>query len=204
LLLPVALQAAPAEIKQERGLAEQPVVPQLLRENAAAAAVTLPSAPVAAAQTAPAPNVGAAIAAQVLDLAKSGEWINELARDIARTASSDGTMRFRLAPETLGELRVEIMPGERGALVKLHVTSEAAQQALAEASAKLVQEARAQGVRIAEAEVSLSGGQSQSRDPSRQASSDQPMRSFRSAPDHHSTTGDRSQPARRGRTDLYA
>jgi flagellar hook-length control protein FliK len=151
-----------------------------------------------------APNLGAAIAAQVLDLAKGGEWINELARDIAKSASADGTMRFRLAPETLGELRVEITPGERGAIVKLHVTSEAAQQALAEASSKLVQEARAQGVRIAEAEVSLAGGHSQSRDPSRQAPPDQPMRSVRSAPEHHGTSPERGETARRGRTDLYA
>jgi flagellar hook-length control protein FliK len=149
--------------------------------------------------------LGAAIAAQVLDLAKGGEWINEIARDIAKSASADGAMRFRLAPETLGELRVEITHSERGAHVRLQVTSEAAQQALAEASSKLVQEARAQGVRIAEAEVSLAGGQQQARDGGRQGAGEQPMRSFRAAPDHHHHAGgERGERPGSGRTDLYA
>jgi hypothetical protein len=196
----------PIEGRQEPIVLDQTDATQLLRESAAPAptAATPVAAPLTSAPAGPVQNLGAAIAAQVLDLAKGGEWIDEVARDIARSASSEGAMRFRLTPETLGELRVEITQTDRGAHVRLVVSSEAAQQALAEAQPKLVQEARAHGVRIAEAEVSLSGGQSQGRDPGRQASSDQPMRSFRSAPDHHSTTGDRSQPARRGRTDLYA
>jgi hypothetical protein len=204
---PALVQAAlPAEVLQELTVHEQLSAAQPLREGAATAplAPTPTAGPLPGTPAAPVQNLGAAIAAQVLDLAKGGEWIDEVARDIARSASSEGAMRFRLTPETLGELRVEITQTDRGAHVRLVVSSEAAQQALAEAQPKLVQEARAHGVRIAEAEVSLSGGQSQGRDPGRQASSDQPMRSFRSAPDHHSTTGDRSQPARRGRTDLYA
>jgi flagellar hook-length control protein FliK len=145
-----------------------------------AAAAALPSAPqpLAAAQ---APGLAAALAGQVLDMNRGSVWIDQLARDISRTASGEGPMRFRLAPETLGELRVEISQGERGAHVRLQVTSEAAHQALAEAQPKLAAEARAQGVRIAETEISFTGGETNGREPGRQsqAQPDQPLRTFR-------------------------
>lgn len=204
-LVPAAL---PAEVLQELTVLEQLSAAQPLREGAATAplAPTPTAGPLPGTPAAPVQNLGAAIAAQVLDLAKDGEWINEVARDIARSASSEGAMRFRLTPETLGELRVEITQTDRGAHVRLHVTSEAAQQALAEAQPKLVQEARAQGVRIAEAEISFTGGQSQSqsRDPSPGTPSDQPTGSFGSGPDHNLTGGERSEATLSGRTDLYA
>ena len=131
----------------------------------------------------PQANIAAALTQQVLDLAKGGEWIDELARDISKAASSDGSMRFRLSPETLGELRVEISRGEQGAHVRMHVSSEAAQQALTEAQPKLVAEARSQGVRIAETEISFTGGQNQSQgrdaDRRQQAQTETPFRTAR-------------------------
>jgi flagellar hook-length control protein FliK len=150
-------------------------------------------------------NLGAALAAQVLDMGRSGQWIDQLAQDISRAASSDGAMRFRLAPETLGELRVEITQSERGAHIRLNVSSEAAQQALAEAQPKLLAEARGQGLRIAEAEISFTGGQSQGRETSQQAQGRQEtpaMRTTRGA--RPETDPDATRATSRQRADRYA
>jgi flagellar hook-length control protein FliK len=143
---------------------------------------TAPAAGTAAAAT-PAQPLAAALASQVLDMARGNEWIDTLARDIAQTASGEGVLRFKLNPETLGELRVEITQSDRGAHVRLHAGSEAAQQALADAQPRLAAEARAQGVRIAETEISFTGGNAQEREPGRQHETPQntPARTLRTA-----------------------
>lgn len=160
----------------------------------------------APAPAAPAPNVGAAIAEQVLDISRGNEWIDRLAGEITRAASADGSMRFRLAPETLGELRVEITHSDKGAHVRLHVGSEAAQQALADAQPKLASEARAQGVRIAETEISFTGGQSDGREAGRQgqAQAEQPLRAFRSGGGVRTNNTDAAAQTGRRRNDRYA
>ena len=92
-----------------------------------------------------------------LDLARDGEWLDRLARDIARAGSADTPLRFRLQPQTLGHLQVELQQGDHGTAVRLTVETEAARQLLADAQPRLAAEARAQGVRIAETHVDLSG-----------------------------------------------
>jgi flagellar hook-length control protein FliK len=67
-------------------------------------------------------------------------------------------LRFRLNPETLGTLNVELSQGAQGASVRLTAETEAARAIIAEAQPRLIAEARAQGVRIAEAHVDLGGG----------------------------------------------
>jgi flagellar hook-length control protein FliK len=84
-----------------------------------------------------------------LDLAHEGEWLDQLARDIAQTAGGDKTpLRFRLNPETLGSLRVEITQDRNGTAVRLTADSEAARAIIADAQPRLIAEARAQGIRI--------------------------------------------------------
>jgi flagellar hook-length control protein FliK len=117
---------------------------------------------------APAPSLAEALAARTLELARDGAWVEQLARDISRAAAGDGVMRLRLAPETLGELRIEISQSERGLGLRLTTTSEQAQAALAEAQPRLLAEARAQGLRVADAQVDLAGGQQQGREAQRQ------------------------------------
>ena len=96
-----------------------------------------------------------------LDFAHEGEWLDQLAKDIARTGG-DGQLRFRLNPEHLGSLHVELTQGAAGASVRLTADTEAARTIIADARPQLIAEARAQGVRIAEAHVDLgSGSQSQ-------------------------------------------
>jgi len=92
-----------------------------------------------------------------LDLAKDAQWLDTLARDIARAANSESHMRFQLSPEHLGTLKVELLNGSNGTSVKLTTETEAARQILADAQPKLVAEARAQGLRISEAQVNLGG-----------------------------------------------
>jgi flagellar hook-length control protein FliK len=105
-----------------------------------------------------------------LDLARDSEWLDRLARDIARTAEGETPMRFRLHPQTLGHLRVELSQGDHGTSVRLTVETEAARQILADAQPRLAAEARAQGVRIAETHVDLSGsGEQRRQDETQQA-----------------------------------
>jgi flagellar hook-length control protein FliK len=137
--------------------------------------LSLASHPPAAfeAMRAPAPTLAEALAARTLaartlDLARDGAWVEQLARDIGRAAAGDGVMRLRLTPETLGELRIEISQSERGLGLRLTTTSEQAQAALAEAQPRLLAEARAQGLRVADAQVDLAGGQQQGREAQRQ------------------------------------
>lgn len=167
--------------------------------------------PLAAPVGAPVQNVAAALSQQVLDMSGGDAWIDQIARDISQAAGKDGTMRFRLAPETLGELKVEITHSERGAHVRLNVSSEAAQHALAAAEHKLAAEARAQGVRIAETEITFTGGQSQSRDASafaREQGQQQAQASHQPRTPRGTSANDFTSPAAapqgRGRTDRYA
>ena len=125
---------------------------------AGAAAVT-PTAnvpPAAIQQSAP-----AEIAPHHLDLVKDSEWLDSLAKDITRAAQSDTHLRFQLNPEHLGSLKVEVLNGANGTSVKLTADTEAARAILVDAQPRLVAEARAQGLRISEAQVNLSsqGGQ---------------------------------------------
>lgn len=92
-----------------------------------------------------------------LDLAQDSEWLDQLARDIARGGSSEGPMRFRLHPQTLGHLQVEVAQRDNGAAIRLTVDTEAARTIVADAQPRLIAEARAQGVRVAETHVDLAG-----------------------------------------------
>lgn len=104
-----------------------------------------------------------------LDLAHEGEWLDRLARDIARAGSSDGPMRFKLHPQTLGHMRVELTQGDHGTSIRLTVETEAARTILADAQPRLLAEARAQGVRIAQTDIDLAGsGHQAADDPRRQ------------------------------------
>ncbi|MDO9487845.1 MAG: flagellar hook-length control protein FliK, partial [Sphingomonadaceae bacterium] len=142
--------------------------------------IALPLAPrpmPVAAPLAPAPDLAPSVSAAApldpaplaepliehqLDMAREGEWLDQLTRDIVRTASAEGSLRFRLNPEHLGSLQVEVTQGQAGASVRLTADTEQARSLIADARPQLIAEARAQGVRIAEAHVDLSGrGESQ-------------------------------------------
>jgi flagellar hook-length control protein FliK len=140
-----------------------------------------------------------------LDLARDSAWLDRLARDIAGSAAADAPMRFRLHPETLGHMRVELTQGDRGTSVRLTVESDSARTIIADAQPRLVAEARAQGVRIAETHVDLAGGSGghASSDPRRQETAREPV-SIRTAPAAGPGGDDAPLSTRRHRSDRYA
>ena len=124
---------------------------------------TAPAAPVDASGASAAAQPGEIVdhgLEQQLDLAHEGEWLDRLARDIARSSGTEGALRFRLNPEHLGTLHVQLTQGDAGASLRLTADSESARAIIADAQPRLVAEARAQGVRIAETHVDLGGGHS--------------------------------------------
>mgnify|MGYP001005140238 CR=1 FL=1 len=145
------------------------------------AAVTM-ARTTAAATPMPMPSPTDSIAERQLDLASSNEWLDRLASDIARSAGDEGQMRFRLNPSTLGHMTVELRQTDRGTAIHIAAETEAARVIIAEAQPRLVAEARAQGVRVADTQVSLShhgggeaAGQQQQQQRQAQAGTPQPI-----------------------------
>jgi flagellar hook-length control protein FliK len=98
-----------------------------------------------------------------LDLARDGEWLDRLARDISRMATHNAQLRFQLNPQHLGSLHVELASSADGTAIRLTADTEAARTILVDAQPRLVAEARAQGLRISGAEVDLGGQGGQQR-----------------------------------------
>jgi flagellar hook-length control protein FliK len=171
---------------------------------ATAAALAMPAAPAPTPSTAAQPHEAAAPAAdRSLDLANEAEWLDRLARDIAQASGNEGTIRFRLHPQMLGHLRVELSQGDHGTAIRLTADTEQARAILSDAQPRLVAEARAQGVRIAETHVDLSGSDRHfSGDPRRQDDIRQ-TQMIRTARD---AAADADAPERpgRSRSDRYA
>lgn len=213
---PAIAEAAPA-IAQHAAKAIRSAQPILKDAKAAAIGVSIAApeidiegttafaaqpAPVQAASAQPR-ETAAPSAQRTLDLANDAEWLDRLARDIAQASGNEGTIRFRLHPQTLGHLRVELSQGEHGTAIRLTADTEQARAILADAQPRLVAEARAQGLRIAESHVDLSGSDRHaSGDPRRQDEKNQtPM--IRTARD---AAAGEDAPARpgRSRSDRYA
>lgn len=150
----------------------------------------------------PAPALELPIEAQ-LDLARDGEWLDQLAKDIARTATGDGTLRFKLNPEHLGSLQVEVTQGAAGASVRLTADTEAARTLIADARPQLIAEARAQGVRIAEAHVDLGSGSQSHGGGAQRDGRDLPERTYLTSWQPESAEED-ATPPRRSASERYA
>ncbi|SNS84873.1 Flagellar hook-length control protein FliK [Sphingomonas laterariae] len=174
--------ASDSVIEAPRGdvsAASDAVAPELADAGTAPVAPTAPTAtpvplaapsataalPDAAAPSAPANTVdiGQVVIGHQLDLARDSAWLDQLARDITAAAAIDSRLQFKLNPEHLGSLHVELMRGDDGASVRLTTENEAARAILADAQGRLVAEARAHGMKISETHVDLGqqGGQGQ-------------------------------------------
>lgn len=158
---PVAEAPAPAEtVSTPASTVAQPV-------QAPPTVATLIAAPMDTLSTLSAAPVERAAASQPqpadhaierdLDMAHEGEWLDRLARDIANAGASDGPMRFRLHPQTLGHMRVELTQTDLGTNIRLTVETETARAIIADAQPRLAAEARAQGVRIGQTDIDLAG-----------------------------------------------
>lgn len=122
--------------------------------------------PVPTSQAAPAPNapdVGAsnppvdASVTRELSIARDGQWLDTLARDIAATAGKDGQLSFRLDPHHLGSLTVHIRHSDEGASIRMTADTESGRAMLADAQPRLAAEARAHGLSLRETSVDLGG-----------------------------------------------
>lgn len=147
---PISRAEAPVS-RAQTGAAQAPL--PLLAVQAAPAEAASFHAPVE-------PGSEAAEAARpepLLEIDDSGVWIDRLARDLASLADGRSSLRFRLHPESLGSLAVEVSQSESGVAVRLTADSESARAILADAHPRLVLEARAQGVRLAETHIDMAG-----------------------------------------------
>lgn len=155
-----AIEPPPAD--QRQAAADTPELPPLAPLPAPAPATAAALAPAEAPAPAPA-SASEIVMSHHLDLAKDGEWLDRLARDIARAAGNEAQLRFQLNPEHLGSLRVEIANTADGTAIRLTADTEAARNVLADAQPRLVAEARAQGLRISESHVDMGGHGGQQR-----------------------------------------
>ena len=138
-----------------------------------------------------------------LDLAQDGEWLDQLARDIARSGGSEGPMRFRLNPQTLGHLQVEVAQGDEGVAIRLTVETEGARAIIADAQPRLMAEARAQGVRVTETQVDLAGARDHAAGDQRRHEEGRQNATIRTARAPHGE-GDDTAPDGRTRSERYA
>lgn len=99
------------------------------------------------------------VAERVLNLDSDGAWIDQLAHDIAATKSDSGDISFRLMPRHLGRLDVAMQMGDGGVSLKMDTHHEATATIVTAAQARLVDELRQQGVRVAGAEVTCTPGE---------------------------------------------
>lgn len=102
----------------------------------------------AMAGTAPTADLSATLGQQVIDMGSGGQWIDGLAREIAALSQGEGRGSFRLSPENLGPMRVDIRPGEQGANVTLTVETKAAESMLMQDRNLLKADAQLAAVKI--------------------------------------------------------
>jgi len=142
----------------------------------------------------------ALVAERVLDLDSDGAWIDQLAHDIAATKSDSGDISFRLTPRHLGRLDVAMQMGDEGVSLKMDTHHEATATIVTAAQARLVDELRQQGVRVAGAEVTCTPGETgrQSQGQGRAAAPD-PAHLIETATERAETRDEDRAADRRGR-----
>jgi flagellar hook-length control protein FliK len=92
-----------------------------------------------------------------LDLAHDTLWLDQLAREIVAVASTDGRLKFRLSPATLGSLDVAISTQADGVNIQLQPSTETAARIFAAEQSKLTEELRQSGIKLVNSD--LLGGQ---------------------------------------------
>jgi len=100
-------------------------------------------------------NLTGALNSQVVDMGVSGQWIDDIARQIASIGANPGHGSFRIESQALGGVRVDIAPSVHGAGsdVLMRVDNDAAFAALDKDRDRLVQDARMASVRIGELRI---------------------------------------------------
>ena len=100
------------------------------------------------------------IAERALDMARGSLWLDQLAADIAAVQDHDRDLSFRLIPAQLGQLDVNIGTRDDGLQLNFSTQSEEAARIIGSAQTRLIEELKAQGVRVAGSEVNSGSEQS--------------------------------------------
>ncbi len=100
----------------------------------------------------------AAVVERHLDLARDDIWLAELAKDIVSLADRDDQLSFRLTPRHLGQLDVSLTQSDAGVSIEMTAAQDEARAILTTAQPRLIEDIRAQGVRVAEAHVGSGSG----------------------------------------------
>ena len=95
-----------------------------------------------------------------LEVARGSLWLDQLAGDIAAVQDNDRDLSFRLIPAQLGQLDVNIGTRDDGLQLNFCTQSEEAARIIGGAQSRLIEELKAQGVRVAGSEVNAGSGQS--------------------------------------------
>ncbi|OYW88050.1 MAG: hypothetical protein B7Z20_03535, partial [Sphingobium sp. 32-64-5] len=98
-------------------------------------------------------GIAASLDQRVVDMGVSGQWIDDIARQIATIADNPGRGQFQIASPHLGAVRVDITPGTQGSDIRLTAETEAAQVALMQDKGRLVHDAQIAAVRIGEVRI---------------------------------------------------
>ena len=126
-------------------------------DDAAPPMIATPSAtpqPVVQAVNAlPTVDLSAALGTQLVDMGVSGQWIDGLARDIARFSADGAQGRFQIDAGQLGPVQVDILQSQDGAAVSLTVASEKAEQMLRQESDRLRTDTSLSAVRITDVKI---------------------------------------------------
>jgi flagellar hook-length control protein FliK len=108
------------------------------------------------------PLASQALVERQLDLARNTAWLDELARDIANAGNASDRLSFRLMPQNLGRLDVNITKSDAGLSLHFSTSSDASTQIVSNAHPRLIEELRAQGIRVTDASISSTDSQFQS------------------------------------------
>lgn len=112
-----------------------------------------PPSPVQAMTAFPTVDLSATLGAQVVDMGVSGQWIDGLARDIARFSADGAQSRFQIEAGQLGPVQVDIRQGTDGAAVSLTVASDIAEQALRQESDRMRNDPALSAIRVADMKI---------------------------------------------------
>lgn len=85
-------------------------------------------------------------------------WLDQLARDITASASSDGKLSFRIVPPQLGRLDIAIETRDAGMAVHVKTETRDAHLLIANAQHRLEEALSTQGLRVTETSVTSNGG----------------------------------------------
>ncbi|WP_126516847.1 flagellar hook-length control protein FliK [Sphingobium amiense] len=130
------------------GATPDPAAPPVI-----AAPSAMPQPVVQGGNALPTVNLSAALGAQFVDMGVSGQWIDGLARDIARFSVDGAQGRFQIDAGQLGPVQVDIRQSQDGAAVSLTVVSEGAEQVLRQESDRLRTDTSLSAVRITDVKI---------------------------------------------------